>query len=177
MVGVFQTPFEAEPGGTLAWTLAGETATAWADSDGCTAQVELRKVVIPADDPGVFNLLINGEVRATGGNGTTTGPLVVGVGEGTASETAGPGTSLANYESSVECTRNGTVEVSVPGTKVDGAVAAGDVVVCTFTNRRTTTPSPPPPPPPPPGHLRRRFPRAAPAAAAASSSPAARRRA
>ena len=76
----------------------------------------------------------------SGGNGTTTGPVVVGVGEGTVSETAASGTNLADYESSVQCTRNGTVAVSVAGTKVDVAVARGDVVVCTFTNREDLGP-------------------------------------
>jgi Domain of unknown function DUF11 len=77
------------------------------------------------------------------------------------SETAASGTSLGDYQSTVECTRNGKVEVSVKGTKVDGAVANGDVVVCTFTNTRkgtpptptpltpTPTPTPPSPTPPP----------------------------
>ena len=80
---------------------------------------------------------------ASGGNGTTAGPYTVGVGEGTVSETAGPGTNLADYESTVTCTRNGSV-VSVTGTKVDGAIANGDFVVCTFTNaasRRRRRPS------------------------------------
>ena len=63
-----------------------------------------------------------------------------GIGEGTVSETAGAGTNLADYDSKVECTRNGTVAVSVAGTKVDGAVAQGDIVVCTFTNTRKGTP-------------------------------------
>ena len=148
-VGVVQTPFEAGAG-NLVWTLSGGTATASAGSPRCTASVELRKVLAPADDPGSFQLRINGELHATGGHGATTGPVVVGIGEGTVSETAAPGTSLSDYDSSVECTRNGTVAVSVPGTKVDGAVARGDVVVCTFTNRRKGVPPPPPPPPPPP---------------------------
>ena len=111
----FQTPFG------LTWTLAGHTATASSTSPRCTAIIELRKVLAPADDPGIFNLLLNGQVLATGGNGTTAGPYTVGVGEGTVSETAGPGTNLSDYESTVTCTRNGTVEVSVPGTKVDGS--------------------------------------------------------
>ncbi len=145
LVGVFQTPFQAGST-TLRWTLSGKTATASASSTRCTATVELRKVVVPATDPGVFELRINGQRLASGGDGTTTGPVVVGVGEGTASETAAPGTNLADYESSVQCTRNGAVAVSVPGTKVDGAVARGDAVVCTFTNRRIG-PQPPQPPP------------------------------
>jgi hypothetical protein len=88
-------------------------------------------------------------VLASGGNGTTAGPYTVGVGEGTVSETAGPGTNLADYESTVTCTRNGIHDVSVTGTKVDGAIANGDFVVCTFTNRRITTPPTPLPPQPP----------------------------
>ena len=118
----------------LVWHLTGKTATANASSQRCTATLELRKVVVPAADPGEFNLLINDDVAATGKGGFTTGPKTVGVGEGSVRETAGANTSLADYDSSVECTRNGTVAVSVPGTKVDGAIARGDVVVCTFTN-------------------------------------------
>ena len=145
--GTFQTPFGNA--GTLTWTLAGRTVTASSASTRCTAILELRKVTAPAGDPGVFNLLLNGQVLASGGNGTTAGPYTVGVGEGTVSETAGPGTNLADYESTVTCTRNGIPEVSVTGTKVDGAVANGDFVVCTFTNRRITTPPTPLPPDPP----------------------------
>ena len=148
-VGVFQTPFQAGAT-TLRWTLSDETATASASSQRCTATVEVRKVVVPASDPGVFELRINGRRLATGGNGTTTGPVVVGVGEGTASETAAPGTNLADYESSVQCTRNGAPAVSAAGTKVDVAVARGDVVVCTFTNLRIAAPQPPQPPTPGP---------------------------
>ena len=61
----------------------------------------------PGQRPGRFNLRINRASVITGPNGTTTGPLTVGVGEGTVSETAGPGTSLADYSSRVDCTRNG----------------------------------------------------------------------
>jgi hypothetical protein len=147
-VGVFQTPFQAGAA-TLRWTLSDETATASASSPPCTATVEVRKVVVPASDPGVFELRINGRQLAAGGDGTTTGPVVVGVGEGTVSETAAPGTNLADYESSAQCTRNGAVAVTVAGTKVDGSVGRGDVVVCTFTNRRVATPQPPEPPQPP----------------------------
>jgi uncharacterized repeat protein (TIGR01451 family) len=146
VVGVLQTPFQAGAA-PLRWTLSGETATASASSPRCTATVEVRKVVVPASDPGVFEFRINGRRVASGGNGTTSGAIEVGVGEGTVSETAAAGTNLADYESSVECTRNGAVAVSVPGTKVDGVVARGDVVVCTFTNRRRSTPPEPPQPP------------------------------
>src|SRR5262249_17875792 len=147
VTGVIATSFGGAA--TLVWHLDGKTATASSQSRHCTATVELRKVTVPADDPGIFNLLIQGKVLPTGPNGTTTGPVTVGVGEGEASETAGSGTNLADYDSKVECTRNGKVEVSVTGTKVDGAVSNGDVVVCTFTNTRKTPVAPPPTPPPP----------------------------
>ena len=145
-VGVFQTPLQGAQ--TLTWTVGGATAATGASSPHCTPTVELRKVTEPADDPGVFNLRVNERVLATGGNGTTTGPVTVGVGEGTVSETAAPGTNLADYDTQVECTRNGQTALSVTGTKADGAIANGDVVVCTFTNRRKQGPTPPTPGPP-----------------------------
>ena len=146
--GVFRTPFAA--GATpLVWHLAGHDAAASDSSPACNPTVELRKVTIPANDAGVFQLRIEGAIVATGGNGTTSGPLRTGIGEGTVTETAAPGTSLADYESKVECSRNGTVEISVPGTKVDGEVRRGDTVVCTFTNTRKGTPPEPPQPLPP----------------------------
>ncbi len=100
----------------------------------------MRKATVPADDPGKFNLLLNGRVVATGGNGTTTGPMIVGVGEGTVSETGAARTDLGDYDSRVDCTRNGQPVLTVEGTKVDGAIAQGDVVVCTFTNTRKSAP-------------------------------------
>jgi hypothetical protein len=151
LVGEFQTPFAGAA--TLTWRLGNKTVTASSASNRCTASLELRKVTVPANDPGTFDLRINRASVVIGPNGTTTGPLTVGVGEGTVSETAGPGTSLADYSSRVDCTRNGQPAVSVVGTKVDGAVANGDVVVCTFTNTRTAplpSPLPPVPPIPPP---------------------------
>ena len=128
-------------------------ATANADSPACNPTLELRKVVVPADDPGDFELKINDDGRRRrAATGRRPAPAGSAIGEGTVSETAGPGTSLADYDSRVECTRNGEVDVSVQGTKVDGEVRRGDVVVCTFTNTRkgTTPPAEPPNPPNPP---------------------------
>ena len=61
LVGAFQTPFGGAA--TLTWSLGGKTVTASSTSPRCTATIELRKVTVPADDPGVFNLLINGASR------------------------------------------------------------------------------------------------------------------
>src|SRR5262249_27238575 len=74
--------------------------------------------------------------------------------EAESTERDGRATDLAASYSKVACTRNGKLEVAAAGTKVDGAVANGDVVVCTFTNTRKTPvtpgPTPPEPTPPPP---------------------------
>jgi hypothetical protein len=148
-VGVFQTGFGTGED-SLTWTLSSHPVKANASSPRCTATVEVQKNVVPASDPGVFNLQINGHTLAKGGDGAKTGPVTVGVGEATVSETAGPGTNLAYYDSSVVCARNGTVEISIPGTKVDAAVKTGDVVVCRFTNVRHGTHEPPKPPNPEP---------------------------
>src|SRR4029079_16897103 len=66
LVGAFQTPFKGTK--SIAWTLGKKTVTADSGSGRCTATLELRKVTVPADDPGRFNLLINGQRWASGGN-------------------------------------------------------------------------------------------------------------
>ena len=148
-VGAFTTDFDLSGGKTLVWHLTGQQATASAESDSCNATtIEVRKVTVPANDPGKFNLLINNAVVATGGHGTTSGHLAIGAGEGTVRETAGPGTNLGDYTSRVECT-NGAATRSAEGTKLDGKIAKGDSVVCTFTNTRKGTPPEPPQPLPP----------------------------
>src|SRR4029078_12516248 len=100
--------------------LSERTAKANADSPSCNPTLELRKVTFPAGAPGKSQLKINNAVVAEGGNGTTTGPLRIGIGEGTVSETAGPGTSLADYGSRGECTPNREVGVCAPGTQGGG---------------------------------------------------------
>ena len=116
----------------------------------CNPTVELRKVTVPADDPGVFQLRINGAIVATGGNGTTSGPSP---GPGSAralvSETVDlQGTTLADYDSRVECTRNGTVEVSVAGDegRRRGRRSATPSSARSPTRGRCTPPTPPTPP-------------------------------
>ena len=147
-VGAFTTDVPA--GGSLVWSLTGISSDpASADSESCNATtIEVRKVTVPANDPGKFILLINNAEVASGGHGTTSGHLAIGAGEATVRETAGPGTNLGDYTSKVECT-NGTATRSAEGTKIDGKIAKGDTVVCTFTNTRKGAPPQPPEPLPP----------------------------
>lgn len=81
-------------------------------------KLEIKKVVNPISDPGLFNLLIEGEVKASDvSNGGTTGEVSLSEGTHTFSETAGMGTDLNDYSQSVECRdTNGTGNVvSVTG--------------------------------------------------------------
>jgi hypothetical protein len=92
----------------------------------------VNKVVVPAQDSGLFNLRIDGNTAGTGanvGNGGTTGVVEVSIGAHTVSETAGTGTSLSDYTAVIggNCGTDGSV-----------TLAAGENKVCTITNTRNT---------------------------------------
>ena len=116
------------------------------------AYLEVKKELVPADDPGKFDLLIDGAAAAEGvGNGGTTGRLEVSAGTQSApgatykvSEAAHPGsgTDLGNYDISWACARRGETAVLSSGTgpgPVDVPLEADDDVVCTFTNAAPPT--------------------------------------
>ena len=90
----------------------------------------VTKSVVPASDTGSFGLQIDGQTKATGGNGTTTGAVLVGVGAHTVSELGANGTALGNYSAVYggDCDASGHV-----------TLAAGDAKVCTITNTRIPT--------------------------------------
>ncbi len=98
-------------------------------------QVRVVKVLDPANDPGKFDLQINGQTHADDvGNGGDTGFKQVTAGQPvTVGELAGAGTSLANYVSSVSCDsgKGGAV-----ATSHSFSVDFGDQVTCTITNTR-----------------------------------------
>ena len=67
----------------------------------------------------------------------TTGSVNVAVGSNpTVGEVAGAGTTLNDYESSIECTGDSSASSSNSGPLSLGTLAAGDVVDCTITNKR-----------------------------------------
>ena len=87
----------------------------------------VTKVLVPANDPGTFGLQIDGQTKATGGNGTTTGKVELSSGPHTVAEVAAGATDLANYVSSIggDCLADGSV-----------SLAAGENKTCTITNTR-----------------------------------------
>jgi uncharacterized repeat protein (TIGR01451 family) len=97
------------------------------------ATVQITKALSPADDPGVFTLTLDGVGKATGGNGATTGTLVIPTGAHTVGETAGNAdTNLSDYNSFTSCATNGGAPVLGGGFTAE----YGDTVLCTVSNTR-----------------------------------------
>jgi hypothetical protein len=115
-----------------------------------TGTINVTKSLVPATDGGKFNLLIDGQAKATDvGDGGTTGVQTVLPGTHTVGESAGTGTDLADYDASTSCVDK--AHAAKPA-DTDGslAVAKGDQWECVITNARKSTPTPPPPPQEPP---------------------------
>ena len=115
-----------------------------------TGTIKVTKQLLPATDGGKFNLLIDGQAKATNvGDGGITGVQTVLPGTHTVGESAGTATTMADYDSSTSCVDK--AHAAKPA-DTDGslAVAKGDQWDCVITNTRKTTPTPPPPPQEPP---------------------------
>ena len=108
-----------------------------------TGTIEVIKKLVPTVDPGRFNLQVDGTTKKTdAGDGGTTGAVTVNTGPShSVGETAGTGTTLSHFNSSIACTRNGSPANSGNGTSLGGiTVNKNDVVVCTITNTRAPRP-------------------------------------
>jgi len=93
-----------------------------------SATITINKVTSPVSDTGLFNLQLDGVTQAADqGNGGTTGPVVVAPGTHQAGESAGTGTSLADYTTAYggDAAPDGSV-----------SVAAGQNKIVTITNTR-----------------------------------------
>jgi hypothetical protein len=103
--------------------------TCAADCPGL-AEFTLRVTVVPFGDPGRFNLEIDGARVATNvGNGASIGPRTVVSGAHTVTETAGAGTDLADYRTTIcgACAVGGTIQLPT-----------GQTRSCSVTNLRPT---------------------------------------
>ena len=113
------------------------------DSEESETTLEVRKVLLPTDDPGRFDLLIDGTVRlANAGPGGTTGPITVEPGTHAVEETAGLGTNgrstnLNRYLIDIACADQDANEVAEgPGRgPLSVPVDAGERITCTITNQ------------------------------------------
>lgn len=94
------------------------------------------KVLVPGDDPGLFDLWIGNEVvRADASNGDS-GSRDLPPGDYTVFEQAGTATDLAYYDAEIACDNGPTG--SPPSATV--SIDANDEVTCTITNTRRTEP-------------------------------------
>lgn len=100
------------------------------------AELTVTKICVPADDGGRFDLTVDGETQADVACGESFGPVAVPAGQHHVLESAGTGTSLSDYTTTIggACAADGSV-----------TLAAGQQATCTVTNVRTGT-SPPEPP-------------------------------
>ena len=100
------------------------------------AELTVTKICVPADDGGRFDLSVDEQTQTDVACGESFGPVAVPAGQHQVSESAGTGTSLDDYTTTIggACAADGSV-----------TLAAGQQATCTFTNVRTGT-SPPEPP-------------------------------
>jgi len=91
------------------------------------AELTVTKICVPADDGGRFNLTIDGQTSPDVACGGSFGPVAVPPGQHRVSESAGTGTNLGNYTTTIggACATDGTV-----------TLAAGQLATCTITNVR-----------------------------------------
>jgi hypothetical protein len=114
---------------------------------GNAGKLEVQKVVVPPD-AFTFNLQVDAVTKAAGGDGTTTGTVVVTASNTgtnhTVGETAGTG-NLSDYSTTIECKDlHGTgavVAANAAGTSVSVPVHTDEDIVCVITNTPTPTPS------------------------------------
>jgi hypothetical protein len=107
------------------------------------ARLTLKKVLFPPDDPGRFDLLVDGTVRLAGAGNGSRRAIRLPPGTYDVSEQPAAGTNPADYVSSVDC----QPKVSSRGTRRSGTVfdglelVAGARAECTFTNVRRGEPA------------------------------------
>jgi hypothetical protein len=120
---------------------AGQDVSCTVTNTRNTGTLKLTKTVVWPDpvpaDTGKFNLQINGATKlADATSGQSTAVTTVPTGANSVGETAGTGTTLADFTSSYSCSDSeGPVTVGKDGSV---NVAAGQDVSCTVTNTRNT---------------------------------------
>ena len=130
-------PNSSDAGATATFNAqSGETIKCVFTNTRDTGKLTVIKQLVPENDPGLFDLKIEDEVVVDDASDGDSGFRVLDTGDYDVSELAGTGTSLAKYDSKVECS-NG--QSAVPGTSLaDVHVTKDSDITCTFTNTRRT---------------------------------------
>lgn len=134
----------------LNWTTTGQAIY---NANCNISTIEVKKVLSPTNDTGLFNLRVEGTTYATnvGNNGTTSAIYVDDRTDITVSEMAGSSTTLNGYSTTLVCKNNNgngatvtarntnfTNTSSREGTIDSQDIHSGDKIVCIFTNTRLT---------------------------------------
>lgn len=99
----------------------------------------VNNIVEPPSDPGLFNLLVNGQSVASdvGNNGSSNAILLPFASTYTISVEAGSNTDLDAYATTISCAdNNNVVLINESGTSVDVNIASGTQVVCEVRHER-----------------------------------------
>ena len=149
-VDVFQAQLPAS--GSLSWSLQSKKATADGSTPRCQGTITVVKELVPATDPGTFDLEIDGKAHVTGvGDGGTTGSISVGAAPGTGTahtvgESAATETTIGDYETAISCRSDAGTGDVVASLAAGGArslvvrVHRNEAIVCTITNRNVAEP-------------------------------------
>jgi hypothetical protein len=119
----------------------GGSATCTITNERQTGSLMIQKRVVPVDDPGKFDLLVDGERFANEvRDGGSTGWLTLDTGTHTVGELADGETTLADYASQIECRSNagqGAVIASAAGAgPLEVYLTDGAEVLCVIENTR-----------------------------------------
>jgi hypothetical protein len=107
-----------------------------------SALLVVRKHLEPSNDPGRFDLLVNGRVLVAAAGDGASRPAAVAPGTYTVSEAAAPGTNPADYRSSVGCKRGvSRTQRRSGGVYTSLQLPSGARVTCTFINVRRGSPA------------------------------------
>ncbi len=107
-------------------------------------KLEVKKVLIPNNDSGLFNLQIDGVTYAANiGDSETTGEKELVEGTHTVGETEGLNTNLADYTSNISCRDNNGAGSIIASSSNSGPlnifIRDKDDIVCTITNTKIVT--------------------------------------
>jgi uncharacterized repeat protein (TIGR01451 family) len=125
--------------------LSGEDVTCTFTNTRKTGKLEVVKSLSPANDPGRFDLQVDGSTKKSdAGDGDTTGKVTLDTGTHTVGEVAGSTGDLADYQKSIVCKDDGGAGSTVASVGADDNgpldvnVTDGSDIVCTITNVRET---------------------------------------
>ena len=119
-------------------TEGGALSPDWQPLTSSLGRITITKDLVPASDPGRFDLYVGVErlVAAAGDGGSGTKQVAPGTYDIGEEGVLGTGAFPSLYDTSIVCLKSGSTYLTADATSVSVDAAAGDNVACTFTNVR-----------------------------------------